>query len=240
MQQLRKEQLEILVKLQEIETESNKIARNLDGLPDKLKELETKLEGFQQSIESDESLLTELKKQYRAHESDVQANLDRVKKSQEKLRSVKTNKEYQSSLKEIENLKALNSQIEDQMLECLDKMDETEKLIASKKKEQIELSEQASQEREKIRRETGQGNKELSILENDWHETSSKLEPELLNKFKMLKKQQASGLAVVPVKDSVCLGCNMNIPPQMYNELQRFDSLRFCPFCQRIIYWKET
>lgn len=240
MQQLRKEQLEILVKLQEIETESDKITRNLDGLPDKLKELETKLEGFQQSIESDESLLTELKKQYRAHESDVQANLDRVKKSQEKLRSVKTNKEYQSSLKEIDNLKALNSKIEDQMLEYLDNMDETEKLIASKKKEQLELSEQASQEREKIRRETEQGNKELSILENDWHEASNKLEPELLNKFKVIKNQQATGLAVVPVKDSVCLGCNMNIPPQMYNELQRFDSLRFCPFCQRIIYWKET
>jgi predicted nucleic acid-binding Zn-ribbon protein len=29
----------------------------------------------------------------------------------------------------------------------------------------------------------------------------------------------------------------MNIPPQMYNELHRFDSLKNCPHCQRIIYW---
>ncbi|MCD4805390.1 MAG: nucleotide-binding protein, partial [Desulfobacterales bacterium] len=30
-------------------------------------------------------------------------------------------------------------------------------------------------------------------------------------------------------------------PPQMYNDLQRCDSLKFCPNCQRIIYyWKDT
>jgi hypothetical protein len=45
------------------------------------------------------------------------------------------------------------------------------------------------------------------------------------------------GTGIAPVLDSICLGCNMNIPPQMYNELQRFDSIKFCPHCQRIIYW---
>ena len=29
----------------------------------------------------------------------------------------------------------------------------------------------------------------------------------------------------------------MNIPPQMYNELQRTLELMTCPFCSRIIYW---
>jgi uncharacterized protein len=32
----------------------------------------------------------------------------------------------------------------------------------------------------------------------------------------------------------------MNIPPQMYNELQRSDILMFCPHCQRIVYWREA
>jgi len=37
----------------------------------------------------------------------------------------------------------------------------------------------------------------------------------------------------------VCSGCNVNLPPQMYNEIQRFDRIRFCPNCQRIVYWRE-
>jgi hypothetical protein len=45
------------------------------------------------------------------------------------------------------------------------------------------------------------------------------------------------GLAVVAVKDGTCRGCNMRIPPQLYNVLQRGNSLELCPTCNRIIYW---
>jgi predicted nucleic acid-binding Zn-ribbon protein len=31
----------------------------------------------------------------------------------------------------------------------------------------------------------------------------------------------------------------MNIPPQVYNELQRCDSLKYCPSCFRIIHWQD-
>ncbi|MCK7509224.1 MAG: tropomyosin [Desulfobacterales bacterium] len=49
--------------------------------------------------------IQELSKRIRALESDLQMNQGRIDKSQEKLRAVKTNKEYQSGLKEIEDLR---------------------------------------------------------------------------------------------------------------------------------------
>jgi predicted nucleic acid-binding Zn-ribbon protein len=52
-------------------------------------------------------------------------------------------------------------------------------------------------------------------------------------------KTKVRGMAVVPVEQAVCMGCHMNIPAQLYNELLRYDELRFCPHCNRIIYWKE-
>jgi hypothetical protein len=47
-------------------------------------------------------------------------------------------------------------------------------------------------------------------------------------------------VGIIAVIDAVCQGCHMNIPPQMYNELQRGDNLTKCPMCQRLIYWKNT
>jgi hypothetical protein len=32
----------------------------------------------------------------------------------------------------------------------------------------------------------------------------------------------------------------MNIPPQEYIEIQRGGSLKFCPHCHRIMYWKQV
>jgi hypothetical protein len=46
-------------------------------------------------------------------------------------------------------------------------------------------------------------------------------------------------LAVVSVRNGTCQGCNMNIPPQLYNVLQRGQTIETCPSCHRIIYWEE-
>jgi len=235
-----KEQINILVKLQKIETETDSIKLKLSDVSKRLENLDDGLKEFERTIEDQESIINELKKRYRNYESDAQMNLELEKKSQEKLRSVKTNREYQSILKEIEDIKAKNSKIEDEMIGCLDRMDETEKIIATKKDEYLQLADSIKNEKVSINQEVEQGKKKLAELETDRKGVSSVAEPELLKKYFIIKEQNQGGLAVVPVKDAVCHGCNVNLPPQLYNELHRCETLKFCPICHRIIYLKES
>ncbi len=234
-----KRQLEILVKLQKIETETSGIKAELGQVSQKLEKLDDELHAFEQALADEESYLNELKQKYRDYESDAQMNQSRVDKTTVKLRSVKTNKEYQALLKEIEDQKAKNSKIEDQMLECLDRWDEVEESIAKKKQEHIELSEQLKTEKVVIARDVEQKKKKLAELDMTREEIAGMIEPNLLEKYNTTKSQQSEGLAVASVKNAVCSGCNMNIPPQMYNELHRRDTLMFCPHCYRILYWDE-
>ena len=234
-----KEKIRVLVKLQHLDIESARIASILGDVAQKIENLDSDLNGIEQTIKNQESIANELKKQYREHESDVKVNLGRNQKNQEKLRAVKTNKEYQALLKEIEDIKAKNSLIEDNMLECLDRMDEIDKIIEKKKNEYSELSEQIKIEKEKIKQEAGINKKKLNDIHIDRDQVIDLLDVDLFNKYEKIKEQHQDGLAVVPVKDAVCHGCNVNLPPQLYNELFRYDSLKFCPNCQRIIYLKE-
>ena len=235
-----KEQINMLVKLQGIETEAGSIKSMLNEAYSKLNALDAGLIEFERTIEEQEFIIDELKKQYRDYESDSRINLDREKKTQAKLRSVKTNREYQSLLKEIEEEKAKNSEIEDKMIECLDRMDETEKIIAMKKDEYLQLSDSVMSEKEIIKQESEQGRIKLLQLDKDREKVSCIIDPELMKKYLIIKKQNSGALAVVPVKDALCHGCNVNLPPQLYNELFLGDSLKFCPNCQRIIYLKES
>jgi len=180
-----------------------------------------------------------LSKKYRSYDSDAQTSLALIKKSPEKLRAVKTNREYQSILKEMEELKAKNSQAEDEMLLCLDHIDETEKNISVKKDEYSRVKERVNSDKETIMQEVEIGKERLAKLEVEWNEVSSKVKPELLKRYMMVKRR-VKGIAIASVKKSVCSGCNINLPPQMYNELQCCDSLKFCPNCQRIIYWEKS
>jgi hypothetical protein len=234
-----KEQIKVLVKIQHLDTESVRIKSTLNDVSKKLENLDSSLKEIEQTIKDQESVLNELKKQYRDYESDVKMNLVKNKKSQEKLRSVKTNKEYQSLLKEIEDVNSKNSSIEDKMIECLDRMDEAEEIISKKKDEYLLFSDRIKSEKENIEREAGINKKKLDEINMDRKNVSGLIDSQLFEKYLVIKEQQQGGLAVVPVKNAVCYGCNVNLPPQLYNELFRYNSLKFCPNCHRIIYLKE-
>jgi len=233
-----REQIEDLVKLQQIETETVRIKSALNDVSKMLDDLDSGVKIFEQTIETQERIINELKKQYRDHESDIQLNLEKEQKIQAKLRSVKNNKEYQALLKEIEDVRGKNSEIEDEMIDFLDRMDITEKIITTKKDEYINIFEDAKSEKESIKQNAEARKKRLAKLDMEGAEVSRLIDPELLKRYLIIKEQSPGGLAVVLVKDAVCHGCNVNIPPQLYNELFRCDSLRFCPNCQRIIYIK--
>jgi predicted nucleic acid-binding Zn-ribbon protein len=49
-----------------------------------------------------------------------------------------------------------------------------------------------------------------------------------------------AGLAVIEVKDEICQGCNMNIPPQLFVELKKNEEIYNCPHCRRIIFYKNS
>ena len=233
------EQIEILVQLQEIETESAGLKSAQNEVSKKLDILDNSLDEFRKSILDQESTLDALKKKYREYESSSQMNLDREKKTKEKLRAVKTNREYQSLLKEIEDVKAKTSKIEDEMIECLDRMEDVEKVITQKEDEHRQLKDQIDDEKDNIKLKAEKSRKELEKLNAEMDVVAKKIDPELLKKYLTIKDEFRRKPAVVPVQNAVCRGCNVNIPPQLYNELHRGDELRYCPNCQRIIYWKQ-
>ncbi|MCK5203797.1 MAG: C4-type zinc ribbon domain-containing protein [Desulfobacterales bacterium] len=239
MPSVTQEQITSLVKLQKIEIETSSIKKQLSTVDQRIEVLDKKLLDFNQTIEEQKSLINELNEKYRTYESDLQMHLDRIKKSEAKLSSVKTNKEYQSSLKEIDDLENINSKIEDDMIEFLDRIEEAENVLKAKTTEFSELETQMKTEKEIIQKEAEEGRHRLGNLDAEWETVTGDIEAEVLATYNQIKENQAYKIGIVAVKDAVCQGCHMNIPPQMYNELQRGDSLKRCPLCERIIYWKD-
>ena len=239
MLKISKKEIDILVELQEIEIKTEVIKSEISKVSGKLDKVDSELKAFESEIAEEEKVINDSKQKYRSCETDVQVNNEKAQKSTEKLKLVKTNKEYQSSLKEIDEIKAISSKIEDEMLNYLEKIEIAEKNITKQTENYSVLAEKLKKEKDIIVKESEQGRKEISQLENEWKTISQKIDPELLKKFSIVK-EMVSGRAIAEVKDAVCLGCNMQIPPQTYNELQRTDRLEFCPHCQRIIYWEKT
>jgi uncharacterized protein len=239
MLKITKKQIDILLELQEIEIKTEVIKSELSKVAGKLDKLDNQLKAFESEIDEEEKVINDFQQKYRSSETDAQVNSAKAEKSQEKLKFVKTNKEYQSSLKEIDEIKVINSKIEDEMLQYLEKIETSERNILKKKESNSILAEKLKKEKDIIIQESEQRRKEVAQLDEEWINISQKIDPKLLEKLSVVK-EMVSGRAIAAVKNAVCLGCNMQIPPQAYNELQRTDRLEFCPHCQRIIYWEKS
>ena len=62
------------------------------------------------------------------------------------------------------------------------------------------------------------------------------LPPALLKRYEFIR-QRHNGTAICAVREGVCLGCHLNILPQLYIDLQKGEEILQCPNCQRIVYW---
>ncbi len=239
MTNLSEQDIAALVKLQRIEIETTKLEAYLVNLPIQIQNLDQRLDEFTRNVENDEQLIDELNKKYRTYESDIQLNLGKIEKSENKLRSVKTNKEYQSSLKEIDDIKAINSRLEDDMLEILEQVDSAQQSLDASKQQYTLIVDEIKQEKESLMQAAEQGKQDLAALKSDREAVTAVIDARLLEIFKYQLRKHSDGIAIAEVKNEVCQGCNMNIPPQMYNDLQKTTSFQYCPSCERIIFWQD-
>jgi predicted nucleic acid-binding Zn-ribbon protein len=235
MEKVSRDQIELLAELQERELEASKIESVLKKLPAKIDEMSAGLKEFEAAIEAQKEVLSNYKKTYRAFEIDVQTHQSRIKKREEQLRAVKTNKEYQAILSEMKEIKSIVSRIEDETLACLDKMDVSENEIQIKANEYKREKESIDADIAMLEQEAEVDKKKLEQIISERDRISTLVEPQLLSHYQFIKSI-AGGVAIVEVRNAVCLGCNMNIPPQMYNELHRGNEIRNCPHCHRMLY----
>ena len=227
--------VEALWRLQENERQTAAIRVSLEAAPHRMSLLAARLEETEARIAQAKERMADLQKVYRQHDGEAQSIQAQIDKSNEKLKTVKTNKEYQAGLQEIEDLSKLQSGIEDKMLECLEAIDEAESAVASEQESFDAFSRQVEEEKAQMEREAAQMRQNLQRLLSLREQIVGAMDAELLKKYEQTK-QYTGSTVVAAVSRSVCQGCNMNIPPQMYNELQRFDRLLVCPHCERVIY----
>ena len=233
-----KQQLALLIELQKTELSAGRIIAKKKELPDRVDRLEEEFNACLAAVEKEREKLEAFRKEKREKDSQLQKGQETLKRSRERLFEVKTNKEYQSVLKEIEILEEKNSGMEDEIISLLDELD---RLETSVKKQEEELD----AHRLRYEEEKRTAGEELDALARDLGvcirksgEMKKNIPADILRKYEQIKNI-GRGVAVVAVWKEICDGCHMSIPPQLYNQVQKATTLITCPNCNRIIYWEQ-
>jgi predicted nucleic acid-binding Zn-ribbon protein len=231
-------QIETLNKLQTVEDQLHRLRLELNQVDANLAELDAKLADSQAGVAGLSEELEESRRAYRQGELDIKSNQETIVKSDAKLRQVKTNKEYQATLREIDELKRKNSALEDDLLGLLDKIESAEKDLSEREQRAHQRKNEILAEQNTIQEEATEKKGLMATLITERDDIAEELPKNVMAQVKDVKSHVGRPI-IASVSAAICSGCNMNIPPQLYNELQRFDSIKRCPMCQRIIYWND-
>ena len=228
-----------LIELQKTDTEMQKILLSKRELPVQLAKLEESFGVHKAGIEEEKSRLEAKYKQHRELEDALKKGVEQLRKTRDRIHEVKSNKEYQAVLKEMETLEQKNGVVEDKIISILEEIDGMKAALAEKDREFTAVEKRYAGERAEIEKQLGSIESQFRDRQRRGEELRGRIPKEILKKYDIIKNVN-QGLAVVSAWRETCDGCHMNIPPQLYNELQEeTEELIMCPNCRRIIYWYD-
>jgi predicted nucleic acid-binding Zn-ribbon protein len=229
-------ELELLLKLQVIDYDIGELERSKDYLPDMMDNLNREIREAEDAFDNAKAELEEARKKQKTLELEIKSKEAELQKYQQQMMSIKTNKEYDALVAEIDNLKNGISDEETELLETIEKVSELDKSIA-------DLSEKAEQVK-------GNNVKQLAVLqekvdsigemmsakEGGRKTIMASIPRQILSVYERVRRGKG-GQAVVPVKKRACSACFKALTPHKVQEVKRRDRIYTCDNCGAIIYW---
>ena len=173
-----------------------------------------------------------LQVQQKQKELDLQTKEANIKKLQSQLFQLKTNKEYQTMQREIDSHKADNSLLEEEIIKLFDAI---EQAAALRRAEQARVA----QEQKRIEQELSAITGQVAALERDRQAVVPEVPKPSLEVYERVLRLR-NGVALVPLVNDSCGGCDRRMPPQVINDVYLKAKLVTCESCSRILYFDEA
>ena len=230
------DQLRCLIEYQALEDKKSRLLRDGEETPKRVAELEKDFESLHDEYVAKKTDWEDSQKAHHALEQSVAELQARVARSKQRMRDLKTNKEFQAMQKEVDEAKKEIAGKEETLLTLMEGIEVAEREMRGLDQQVQERKAVLDAAMAELEKERSLLQDKLDRLEALQEKIREKLGTDLSKRSDFLIQRQA-GIAVAAVENGVCQVCHMIIPPQKFIELQRDQDILQCPHCHRFIYW---
>ena len=227
--------IEKLLQLQVADKEIRQLHDEIAALPKRVAAIEQKLAGTKARLEKARAVAKADEANKKKFEAAIQDLQTRISKYRDQSLDVKTNEQYKALLAEIQFAEQEIRINEDRILEVMVNVEVREKEVKAAEAEVKAEAAEIEKEKEEARKITVADEKKLA----EWTATRDGLRrgisEDVLRHYDRVLKLRGSGLA--EVGDQKCMGCQVRLRPQTYNEVRNAATVVVCDSCQRILYF---
>jgi uncharacterized protein len=216
------------VELKELTDELTQERSTLDGLKSGIAKLDDKLT-------IDRAALAAMDKTRGELIQDVRNMNQQLEHSREKLSRSRTERESNAAQRELEELRKLVRDREEEIGKLTADADASRQQIEGTEADHKKLADELGAREGDISTKLGEvgGKEQAKKVERD--AAAKQLPPQLYRRYEMIRSKR--GTAIAQTTDGTCQACHMALPPQVFHRLRREPLLEQCPSCNRIIYF---
>ncbi len=230
-----REQIKHLEHVQELDLKIDQIKKNRDALPVALRELDQSMLRARTTVDTKRKAIEEIEKTIRQTKAALELNNDRLNRSNARLEQVQNTQEYQAVQKEIEQLRKMTLSLEDQAKKANVDLEAGNKELTDLNAQLETIQKDREAKAATVSGQAGEFEAQISTLTEERKKYTVNVDPRVLAQYDRVRGARA-GLGFVPAVAGRCKGCNMVVPPQLYNEIQRGNAAHQCPSCHRLLF----
>jgi predicted nucleic acid-binding Zn-ribbon protein len=231
-------EIENLLHLQEADKEIRRLQDEIAELPKRVAAIEHKLADTKLQLEKAQTAVKADEAARRKHDTAITDLRGKISKYRDQSLDVKTNEQYKALLHEIQFAEKEIAATEDKILELMVNADARDKEV---KAAQAELKAEAAEiekEKEEARKRTAEDEKQLTEWRGKRDQMRAGVNEDLLRHYERVSKFRGSGIS--EVRDHKCMGCQVMLRPQTYNDVRTGQQTVVCDSCQRILYFNPA
>ena len=233
-----KEDLGLLLKLQVLDYDRGELERSKEYIPDMIENLKREITENVELFNNNEKELSEASIAQKSLELEVSSLNDELKKLKSMMMAIKTNKEYDALVSQIDAVKSSINEKETTLLEIIERIEILESDIEELRKKSTDIKKQNNDQLGILQEKMDSVGTKVQIKDDERQNIIVRVPKRIMSIYERIHKNRG-GSVVVTVKKRACGSCFKALPPHLIQELKRGDQLITCDNCGRLLIWQD-
>lgn len=169
---------------------------------------------------------------------DLRTMSQQIEHSREKLNRSRNEREQQAAQRELEELRKLVRDREDELTRVDGDNQAIRASIEGVEAEHKRVEEELSAKKGDLESKVAQLEADKNSKGGGRDGIVKRIPAQLYRRYEMVRAKR--GTAIAQTTDGTCKACNMALPPQLFHKLRREPLIEQCPSCNRIIYFASA
>jgi predicted nucleic acid-binding Zn-ribbon protein len=231
-------EIENLLRLQEADKEIRRLQDEVAELPKRVAVIERKLANTQAQLERAQGAVKADEAARRKYDTAITDLRGKISKYRDQSLDVKTNEQYKALLHEIQFAEKEIAATEDKILELMVNAEVRDKEVKAAQAEVKAEAAEIEKEKSAARERTAEDEKQLAEWRGKRDQMRAGVNEDLLRHYERVSKFRGTGIS--EVLDHKCMGCQVMLRPQIYNDVRTGQQTVVCDSCQRILYFNPA